>query len=176
MSPYIGTLLPLIEELLPAFADGTIYDETLWTLLLDVLSKSFDVDDGAFWTEALYLKIIPLLITQLPLFPSHNPSPTTRTLASLAGSTSSEIVLKSLNNAICLATRQESPRTRMAALRALDAVWENQSEELLPFVPETVSEFLAELLEDENGEVEGLARTVLTRIEKITGSLKEYLV
>ncbi len=57
----------------------------------------------------------------------------------------------------------------------MDAVWEKQAEEMLHFVPETVSEFLAELLEDENSEVEGLARIFLGRIEKVTGSLKEYL-
>jgi U3 small nucleolar RNA-associated protein 10 len=43
------------------------------------------------------------------------------------------------------------------------------------FVPETVSEFLAELLEDENSDVERLARSVLKRIEGVTGSLQEYL-
>jgi U3 small nucleolar RNA-associated protein 10 len=60
-------------------------------------------------------------------------------------------------------------------VKALDAIWAVQSEGLLPFVPETVSEFLAELLEDENGDVEIGARRLLSRIEALTGSLKEYL-
>jgi len=175
LSPYIGTVLPHIEELLPAFVDSSLSDTSLWTLILDVLGKSFEVDDGAYWTDALQLKLIPLLVYQLPLFPEHTPSPVARTLASLAGSTPSEPVLKSLNTAICLTTRAENPKTRIAALRAMDAVWEKQAEEMLHFVPETVSEFLAELLEDENSEVEGLARNFLGRIEKVTGSLKEYL-
>ncbi len=65
----------------------------------------------------------------------------------------------------------------MAALRILDSFWSNKTiaDEMLVFVPETVSEFLAELLEDENSEVEGLARKVLGKIEALTGSLKEYL-
>lgn len=99
-------------------------------------------------------------------------------------------MLKKLNNGILMATRYEEARVRMVALCALDAIWEKQSDELLAFVPETVSEFLAELLEvsalmslamagltsqDENAEVEGLARKVLARIEDLTGSLKEYL-
>ena len=175
LSPYIGILLPHINELLPAYVDGTIHDEPLWTLLLDVLGKSFDVDDGAFWNDAILLKLLPLLVAQLPLFPDITPSPIARTLASLAASTTSEPVLKALNRSICLVTRDEVPRTRMAALRAMDSVWEKQSEEMLQFVPETVSEFLAELLEDENAEVERLARKVLARIETMTGSLKEYL-
>jgi len=46
LSPYIGTMLPHIEELLDSYADGEIADEPLWTLLVRVLGKSFDVDDG----------------------------------------------------------------------------------------------------------------------------------
>lgn len=46
LSPYIGILLPHIEELLPAYAAGEIDDEALWTLLLQVLAKSYEVDDG----------------------------------------------------------------------------------------------------------------------------------
>ena len=133
------------------------------------------MDDGAFWTDALHLKMIPLLVGQLALFPDLATSPVGATLASLAGSTSSESVLKSLNTAVCLTTRSQDPQIRKAALGAMDAIWEKQAEEMLQFVPETVSEFLAELLEDENGEVEALARKVLARIERSTGSLKEYL-
>lgn len=175
LSPYIGTLLPHIEELLPAFVDGSLTDTSLWTLLLNVLGRSFEVDDGAYWTDALQLKLIPLLVDQLSLFPDITPSPVAESLASLVASSTSETVLNSVNSLICLTTRADNPRTRIAALRAMDAVWGKQTEEMLQFVPETVSEFLAELLEDENSEVEGLARQVLTRIERMTGSLKEYL-
>lgn len=46
LSPYIGILLPHIEELLPAYAQDEIKDEDLWTLLFEVLAKSYEVDDG----------------------------------------------------------------------------------------------------------------------------------
>jgi U3 small nucleolar RNA-associated protein 10 len=46
---------------------------------------------------------------------------------------------------------------------------------MVQFVPETVSEFLSELLEDDNADVVSLVRRVLGRIEGLTGSLKEYL-
>ncbi|WWD20373.1 hypothetical protein CI109_104849 [Kwoniella shandongensis] len=181
LSPYIATLLPHIQELLPAYASGEIADFALWKLLLEVLGKSFEVDEGAFYTDSHLLTLIPLLIAQLPLFPTAttseggSSSAITRTLSSLAGSTTSEKVLRTLNTSICLATRSDEIKTRLAALRALDGVWERQTEEMLTFVPETVSEFLAELLEDESGDVEAAARKVLDRIEKVTGSLKEYL-
>ncbi|KAL1412540.1 snoRNA-binding rRNA-processing protein utp10 [Vanrija albida] len=178
LTPYMGTLMPFVEELLAAYSIGEVEDESLWALLLGVLAHSMDVDDGAFWTDATLLKLLPLVVEQLALFPSVTAtpeSPAAKALAAMAATTSSEATLKKVNSAICLATRAEEPKARMAALYALDAAWERHSDELIQFVPETVAEFLAELLEDENSEVEGLARKVLARIEGVTGSLKEYL-
>lgn len=136
------------------------------------------MDDGAYWTEALYLRLTPLLTAQISVFPELtllSDSALAHSLASLAGSTSSEPILKTLNNGICRITRDESVRVRLAALRCLDTVWEKQVEEMVGLVPETVSEYLAELIEDENTDVEVMARGVLGRIERVTGSLKEYL-
>ncbi|OCF41969.1 hypothetical protein I317_04161 [Kwoniella heveanensis CBS 569] len=179
LSPYIATLLPHIQELLPAYAAGDIEDQALHTLLLDVLSKSFEVDEGAYWNDTLLLSILPNLISQIPLFTSSlskdDPSAISRTLASFASSTSTENVLRRLNTSICLVTRSDDPKVRIQALKCLDAVWASQAEEMVGLVPETVSEFLAELLEDESHDVEIAARGVLSRIEKITGSLQEYL-
>ncbi|OWZ73272.1 U3 small nucleolar RNA-associated protein 10 [Cryptococcus neoformans] len=180
LSPYMGTLLPHIQELLPAFASGSVRSEPLWTLLLNVLGKSFEVDSGAFWTDALETELLPQLVAQVPLFLSiapspQSPRPISSCLANLAGSTTAENVLRRLNTAVCLATRSDDPKARLAALDALSAIWEAQAEEMVGLVPETVSEFLAELLEDESKDVEIAARAVLAKIEKVTGSLKEYL-
>lgn len=84
-------------------------------------------------------------------------------------------MLKSLNTALCLATRSDAPNVRLSALACLDAIWDKQADEMIQFVPETVSEFLSELLEDDNSDVERSARKLLARIEGLTGSLKEYL-
>lgn len=178
LTPYMATLMPFVEELLKAYADGEVEDPEQWTLLLGVIAKSMDVDDGAYWTDAGLLKILPELVAQLSVLPepgSSATSPPAAAIAALAASTSGETTLKRVNNAVCLATRAEEAKTRMAALRALEAMWERHADELIQFVPETVAEFLAELLEDENSEVEGLARKTLARIEGVTGSLKEYL-
>jgi U3 small nucleolar RNA-associated protein 10 len=182
LTPYMGTLLPLVDELLAAYKGCDIADLGLWTLLLSVLAKSMDVDDGAYWTDAGLLKLLPAVVAQLAVEDEElatagagADSPPAKTLASLAAATTSETTLKKVNGAVCLATRADEPKARMASLRALDAMWERHSDELIQFVPETVAEFLAELLEDDNSEVEGLARKVLARIEGVTGSLKEYL-
>ena len=172
-------MVPQVEDLLPAYADGEATDPELWTLLVRVLGKSFEVDEGAFWTEALYLKLIPLLTAQIGVFPDRTRLSTSEalpyTLGAMAASTTSESSLKALNTRICMATREEDVNARLAALRVMEAVWERQAEEMVGLVPETVSEYLAELLEDENADVEAMARGVLGKIEKVTGSLQEYL-
>lgn len=147
-------------------------------MILDVLAKSFDVDDGAYWTDALHLEMIPLLVNLLdtPLTTSVEVVEHLSTcLGSLAASTTTESVLKNLNTSICLATRSDSVTCRLASLRSLESIWTRQADELSPFVQETVGEFLSELIEDENGDVELLARRVLAKIEANTGDVKEYL-
>jgi U3 small nucleolar RNA-associated protein 10 len=178
LTPYMATLVPFVDETLDAYAAGEQADARLWALLLAVVAKSLDVDDGTYWTDALALKLLPRVVSQLAVLPdlaSGPDSPPAATLAAMAAATSSEAALKKINNAVLLASRAEAPRARLAALRALDAMWERHADELIQFVPETVAEFLAELLEDENAEVEQMARRVLSRIEAVTGSLKEYL-
>ncbi|TYJ57970.1 U3 small nucleolar RNA-associated protein 10 [Cryptococcus floricola] len=180
LSPYMATLLPHIHELLPAFSSGANTSLPLWNLLLGTLAKSFEVDEGAFWTDVSQIELLPLLVSQVPLFLQSAGSPEepraiSNCLASLAGSTTSETVLRRLNTSTCLVTRSDDPKIRLAALDALSGIWEAQAEEMVGLVPETVSEFLAELLEDESKDVEIAARNVLAKIEKVTGSLKEYL-
>jgi U3 small nucleolar RNA-associated protein 10 len=177
-------MLPHIEELLPAYSKGEITDENLLNLLLDVLAKSFDVDEGAFWTDTSTAKLLPLLVA---LIDSPVTATTTLTststpaehlagcLGSLAGSTTTESVLRSVNTSICLTSRSDIVSSRLAALKAIEGIWTKQSEELAPFVQETVGEFLGELVEDENGDVEVLARRVIKVIEGVAGNVDEYL-
>ena len=183
LSPYIGILLPHIQELLASYAAGEATDPAVWTLMLDALSKSFEVDDGAYWSDSSLLKIILPIVSQLasPLGVqlregADAPSPVVQCLAALAASTTSETVLKSLNTSICLQTRDDDPKVRMIALHAVQGIWEVQGEELTAFVQETVGEYLSELLEDEHSDVISLARKVLGTIEGATGAgVEEYL-
>jgi hypothetical protein len=73
LSPYIGTMMPHIEELLDAYADGDIEDVGLWTLLMGVLAKSFEVDDGggSFFSSP---RGFPPIHTPPPHLPLTHPS------------------------------------------------------------------------------------------------------
>ena len=184
LSPYISILLPLIQDQLSLYASSTATQESVWTLILKVLALSFEVDEGAFWTDSTLLKIIPSLVSQLAVSTTLLGENTmehpvedalTECLASLAGCTTSENVLRSLNNGICLETRKDDVGTRLSAVRALEAIWERQGEEMMALIPETAREFLSELLEDENADVIAATRRTLGKIEKVGGELQEYL-
>ncbi len=56
----------------------------------------------------------------------------------------------------------------------LQSIWSKQ-EEMVQFVPETVAQFLGEVLEDENGDVVLEGRKLLGRIEGMVGDLSSYL-
>lgn len=152
--------------------------------MLDLLARSFDVDEGAFWTDAAYQKLVPSLVSLLDSSVTSSASLDSEDtpaehlaacLAALAAATTTEQTLKSLNTAICLSTRSDVVSARLASLKALESVWGRHAEELVPYVQETVGEFLSELVEDENGDVEVLARRVVKGIEANVGTVGEFL-
>nr|XP_019009268.1 uncharacterized protein I206_05916 [Kwoniella pini CBS 10737]OCF48049.1 hypothetical protein I206_05916 [Kwoniella pini CBS 10737] len=180
LSPYMAILLPHIQELLPAYSEGLINHKGLHNLLLDVLSKSFEVDEGTYWSDQLILEILPNLISQISLDLNEEEKDEDLTsliecFGNLSNLINSENVLRKLNQSICLKTRSDNIKIRLTSLKILNKIWEKSINELISFVPETVSEFLTELLEDESNDVELSARILLNKIEKVTGSLKEYL-
>jgi U3 small nucleolar RNA-associated protein 10 len=98
-------------------------------------------------------------------------------VAQLAVTAGSDSAWKSLNHAVCLATRTSllDVGGRLTALCALHQLVEKLSEEYLVLLPETLP-FLAELLEDAELVVEAAARDVVKRLEEVSGeSLAEYL-
>ena len=63
----------------------------------------------------------------------------------------------------------------MSALVCVDGMFSRLSEEYLVLLPETIP-FLAELMEDDNLEVEALVKRLVKRIEDLSGErLGQYL-
>lgn len=81
-----------------------------------------------------------------------------------------------LNNAILLKTRIENPpAVREAALKIVEHMFSKLGERYLVVLNDTLS-FLSESLEDENPEVEAVAKQIVKRIESLTGeSIQDYL-
>ena len=82
---------------------------------------------------------------------------------------------KKLHHQAILLGRSDAPLSRWLALNVVSQCYERVGEELLILVPETLP-FLAELMEDDNSEVEELCHRVIKEIEDLSGEkLDEYL-
>ena len=80
------------------------------------------------------------------------------------------------NNAILMKTREEHPwQVRAAALKLVDHVFSKLGERYLVVLNDTLG-FLSESLEDERTEVEDVAKSIVKRVETLTGeSIQDYL-
>lgn len=91
-----------------------------------------------------------------------------------AGSAEDDSALKPANYRLLVKTRHHKARVRLWALRAVGGIYARLGEDVLPLLPETVP-FLAEVLEDENEEVEAECRKVIGVLENMLGdSLQQY--
>lgn len=184
MTPYMAILVDHATELLQSFASQTSTDARLWSQIMVVLQKSFEYDEGAFWTDEHLTKLLPTLVRQVEVVPSSSDiaaaapgasALVASTLASFAGATSSPTLLKNLNHATLLHTRAADPAMRVLALECSSAVWRRKGEEMLEHAPATVADFLGECLEDEDGTVERTAREFQGVLEGFVGELGAFL-
>ena len=149
MTPYTDIVLDHAIELLQAYSAEEVKDPGLWTQILLVFQKSFDYDQGAYWTDEHLAKLLPHLTEQLPFASSLTTTDASSssssevyptTLASFAGTTSSPSLLKSLNHAILMHTRSAEAEIRTLALEVTAAVWSRAGEDMLELVPQAVSD------------------------------------
>jgi U3 small nucleolar RNA-associated protein 10 len=89
--------------------------------------------------------------------------------------TSDDNMWQKLNLTLLMKTRSENWETRLAVLSVIDHLFEKMRERYLVILNDTIP-FVSELLEDENEKVELAAKTIVNRIEQLTGeSINEYL-
>ncbi|XP_058450282.1 HEAT repeat-containing protein 1 homolog [Malaya genurostris] len=96
-------------------------------------------------------------------------------LSQMAVAVADETLWRQLNHQVLMKTRNNEPDVRIFALGACTEIARKIGENFAPLVPETIP-FLAELLEDENHEVENAAQKTIREIEKVTGEpLHKYM-
>ncbi|KGO59818.1 HEAT, type 2 [Penicillium expansum] len=159
--------------------------KSLWLAALRMLRKSFEHDQDEFWQSPSHLASISgPLIAQLAHANSTTTSnmviadvvPTITELAIAADSTDNH---KELNSALMKYLRPssapnarfaggDSPHTRLAALKAEQALTEQLGEEWLALLPEMLP-YISELMEDEDESVEREVRRWVKQIEKVLG-------
>eukprot|EP00026_Physarum_polycephalum_P000142 Phypoly_transcript_00142.p1 GENE.Phypoly_transcript_00142~~Phypoly_transcript_00142.p1 ORF type:complete len:2127 (+),score=276.73 Phypoly_transcript_00142:96-6476(+) len=86
----------------------------------------------------------------------------------LLGSNAKEVLWKNLNYQICLATRHSAAVVKSAAVTCLSDFFSKLGDKILPLVPETV-QFISELLEDANPEVETKTQLFVKRVDELVG-------
>uniref|UniRef100_H3H1J9 HEAT repeat-containing protein 1 n=1 Tax=Phytophthora ramorum TaxID=164328 RepID=H3H1J9_PHYRM len=96
-------------------------------------------------------------------------------LANLAWAAKSDLLWKPLHYAVLMKSRGDCAPVRLAALVTVEKCYQVIGDEFLAMLPESIP-FLAELMEDTNGEVEKTCHRVIKQIEDISGeSLDQYL-
>ena len=89
--------------------------------------------------------------------------------------TTDDNMWQKLNLTLLMKTRSEQWQTRLGVLSVIDHLFEKMRERYLVILNDTIP-FISELLEDENEQVELAAKTIVNRIEQLTGeSINEYL-
>ena len=95
-------------------------------------------------------------------------------LAQMAVAASDDYLWKALHYQLLLKTRNNSPRVRLGSLSAVSALVEKLGEDYLAFLPEAIP-FLAELLEDDDHQVEMAAQSTIQHMENMLGEpLQKY--
>lgn len=126
-----------------------------------------------FWNEERYKVLVKHVVKQIGYVSAVGDATTEDALiglfASLARSTTSEAVLKTVNDAVCMTTRSDDAPERLLALRVLDEMW-GQQEELIQFAATTISDFISETLEDADPAVEHAAKKFLDRMRAVLGN------
>lgn len=90
------------------------------------------------------------------------------TVVNFTVATGDDSLWKQLNYQILLKMRDGNPKIRMLALECLRDVCKKVGEDFLPLLPETIP-FLAELLEDEEEDIEKACQKTIQELEKVLG-------
>ncbi|KAG9319233.1 hypothetical protein KVV02_008218 [Mortierella alpina] len=167
--------------------------DELWSWMVSSLQKCFLHDNDGLWNADRFEKLLHPLVNQLLVtvnvasessaaesgaeWKSYENRMNTwlvPCLGQLAVTLSNDALWKPLNYQVLLKTREDDRQIRLSALRVLQEFYKRLGEEFLILLPETIP-FLAELMEDDDHEVEALTQQVIADIEVyLGGSLQKY--
>ncbi|KAJ0400269.1 hypothetical protein ATCC90586_010242 [Pythium insidiosum] len=96
-------------------------------------------------------------------------------IANLAWAAKNDLLWKPLHYAVLMKSRGDCAAVRLATLKVVEKCYTIIGDEFLAMLPESIP-FLAELMEDNDAEVERTCHRVIKQIEEISGeSLDQYL-
>ncbi|XP_060517602.1 HEAT repeat-containing protein 1 [Cylas formicarius] len=156
-------------------------DVLLLEYVLETLQATFKFDNHKFVNKDRFDIIMQPLVDQLEntldgvdKLVERNEKILTPTIVHFVVATAEDSIWKQANYQILLKMRHSLPQIRLAALHCLTQVVIKLGEDFLPLLPETIP-FLAELLEDEEENVEKACQKAVQEMEKILGEpLQKY--
>jgi len=173
---YFGNLMDFTIERLEIFSqtENEDFDGT-WKYVMLALSRLFLYDNEGFMNvekfDRLYKPLVNQMLIKSDDVEGYREAMNTYLvpcLGELAVNIKNEDMWKSLNKQVMMQSRHENPEVRIISLKALEELYKRLGEEFLILLPETVP-FLAELMEDDNEEVEKLTQKVLNQIQQYLG-------
>jgi U3 small nucleolar RNA-associated protein 10 len=97
-------------------------------------------------------------------------------IAQFAAAVEDDMMRKTIHHKLLMHSRNDTAIVRVHTINTIKACFNQVGEDYLYLVPETLP-FLAELLEDSNGQVERLAHELKRQVEELSGEgLDTYLV
>ncbi|KJE96811.1 BP28CT domain-containing protein [Capsaspora owczarzaki ATCC 30864] len=186
-TPFFGLVWTDLVKVLDnqLFASQELRSDRAASELLDAalvaLHKCFLFDSDKFVDKERFNAIVPPLAAQIGCRVGGAQSHRERVssilvpcIGQLAVTVADDSLWKLLNHQVMSYSRDTSPAVRFAALKVQQEFYARLGDEFLILVPETIP-YLAELMEDENVEVEKLAQEVIATIESHLGeSLQQY--
>ncbi|XP_048255630.1 HEAT repeat-containing protein 1-like [Haliotis rufescens] len=153
----------------------------LLSCVLDTLYKCFLHDSDGFVTVERFDTLMQPIIDQIENTQGDEEKYKSRVSQNLvpcigqfAVAARDDSLWKSMNYQILLKTRNPSPQVKFASLDVIEEFHKKLLDDFLPLLPETIP-FLAELMEDENEEVEKRCQTVIADMERTLGEpLQKY--
>ncbi|XP_041358175.1 HEAT repeat-containing protein 1-like isoform X2 [Gigantopelta aegis] len=150
----------------------------LVTCIVDCLYKCFLYDSEGFVNKERFDSLMQHLVDQIentqPRFEERISQHLVPCITQFAVAAQDDSLWRSLNYQILLKTRSATPKIRLAALDVIDAFNKKLGEDFMSLLPETIP-FLAELMEDDNEDVEKRCQAVIADMEKTLGEpLQKY--
>ena len=172
VTDYYAYVLPNAIDILstPVADPSDTPHNTAWKSLLSSLQTAFATDERDFWQSPTHFDpLIEPLMAQLDVASLD----TTKELVipavvELAAAAQSEEHFKTINNAILKRMRAESEQVRLGAVVMMKELYARCGEDWLGLLPETVP-IIAELMEDDDEEVERETQRLIQKVEEFLG-------
>ncbi|CDK26324.1 unnamed protein product [Kuraishia capsulata CBS 1993] len=165
-------------DLLGKFSSGDLKNITLRRVVLISLTTSFKFDQDEYWqAQSRFESISKALFDQLSNIEETIAKYLVKAITSLCQACSTDVHNKAINELMLQHIRSEcKPREKFWAVRTMKTIYQKVGESWLGLLPQLVP-LIAELLEDENEEVEMEVRKGLVRvIETVMGEpMDRYL-